>query len=93
MIFRDLIQPKEFYDGQLVWFNISKTTNKISILHTVDDHPVYWNQSNSYDYVGICCLQSRNKQTVRNLLFYKDLISNRLPRMYPYSLSKLPAKI
>jgi hypothetical protein len=43
MIFRDLIQPEEFYDGQLVWFNISKTTNKISILHT----------SMTIQYIGI----------------------------------------
>jgi hypothetical protein len=72
--------------------NDSKMPHNFKIIDIFDGKPVYSNGFEYYDYVGIYMGRS-NKPLVRDLLFYKRLISNRLPRMYPYSLSKLPAKI
>jgi hypothetical protein len=88
MIFRDLIQPEEFYDGCLALFNDSTTPHYIKVSYMIDGNPVYTNGYAHCDYVGIY-IPKPFKPLIRDVLFYKWLISNRLMRIYPAYLPKL----
>jgi hypothetical protein len=91
MIFRDLIQPEEFYDGCLACANDSKMPHNFKTINIFDGNPVYSNGFEYYDYVGIYIGRSK-KPRVRDLLFYKLLISNKAFRIYPASFPQLRPK-